>query len=42
MAIPVIAAVPPGAPSLAIDAELAAAWLGAFLRVDVLRQPLDT
>ena len=38
MAIPVIAAVPPGAPSLAIDAELTAAWLGAFLRDELLER----
>ncbi len=36
--IPVIAAAPPGAPSLAIDAALAAAWLEAFLRDELIER----
>jgi NAD+ synthetase len=38
VSVPVIAAAPPGAPSLAIDAELAATWLQAFLRDELLER----
>ncbi len=36
--VPVIAAAPPGAPSLDIDPELAATWLQAFLRDELLER----
>ncbi len=38
MSVPVIAAPRPGAPSLAIDAELAATWLEAFLRDELIER----
>jgi len=36
--VPVIAAPPPGAPSLEIDSELASTWLQAFLRDELLER----
>jgi NAD+ synthetase len=38
VSVPVIAAPRPGAPSLAIDAELAATWLEAFLRDELIER----